>query len=72
METPEECAKRLWMDCYPNQLDNGLIVKSYWARHFATKIAKAIIKETLDEYTNDENHDRVLFWRQVLIEIEKI
>lgn len=29
-----------------------------------------IIKETLEEYTNDENHERVLYYQKVLNELE--
>ncbi len=65
-------AKELWMDCYPNDLNNGNFIKGCWGKLYATKIAKAILKETLDEYTNDENHDRVKFWNDVIIEIEAI
>lgn len=31
-----------------------------------------IISETLSEYTNDENHDRVEFWKNVKKEIKKL
>ncbi len=32
----------------------------------------AIVKETLDEYTNDENHDRVEHHKKVIFELEHI
>jgi len=70
-ETVEEAASQLWIDCYPNWLDNGLVVKKVVARDYAKMIANAIIKETLNEYTNDENHVRVEFWRKVLIHLDE-
>jgi hypothetical protein len=71
--TPEQKeAKRLWMDCYPNDLDNGYFMKGCWGKFYAKKIANEIIKETLAEYSNDENHERVLFWKTVIIEIDNI
>lgn len=42
------------------------------AKDYSKKIANAIIKETLDEYTNDESHGRVEFWRKVLIELDSL
>ncbi len=71
-ETPKEAAKRLFFDCYPNWYDNGQFMKKTVAKDYCKKIANAIIKETLDEYTNDENHVRVEFWKQVLIEVEAL
>jgi len=70
-ETIEEAASRLWTDCYPNWLDNGLVVKKAVARDYSKLIANGIIKETLDEYTNDENHVRVDFWRKVIIHLDE-
>lgn len=70
-ETIEQAAKRLWMDCYPNWYDNGQAIKSAVARDYAKKIADSIIRETLDEYTNDENHERVVFWRGVIAHLDK-
>ena len=71
-ETPKEAAERLFFDCYPNWYDNGQFMKKTVAKDYCKKIANAIIKETLDEYTNDENHVRVEFWKQVLIEVDAI
>ena len=70
-ETVEEAASRLWGDCYPNWLDNGLVVKKAVARNYAKMIVNGIIKETLDEYTNDENHVRIEFWEKVLIRLDE-
>lgn len=71
-ETPKEAAERLFLDCYPNWYDNGKFMKKVIAKEYCKKIVNAIIKETLDEYTNDENHVRVIFWKQVLIEIDAL
>ena len=71
-ETPKEAAKRLFFDCYPNWYDNGQFMKKVVAKDYCKKIVNAIIKETLDEYTNDENHTRVEFWKQVLIEVDAL
>ncbi len=71
-ETPKEAAERLFFDCYPNWYDNGQFMKKTVAKDYCKKIANAIIKETLDEYTNDENHVRVEFWKQVLIEVDAL
>jgi hypothetical protein len=68
-ETPKEAFERLYIDCYPSWYDNGNFMKQTVAKDYCKKIVNAIIKETLDEYSNDENHERVLFWRQVLVEI---
>ena len=70
-ETIEEAASRLWIGCYPNWLDNGNVVKKVVARDYAKMIVNGIIKETLDEYTNDENHVRIEFWRKVLIHLDR-
>lgn len=35
-------------------------------------VVEEILKETLSEYTNDENHDRVEYWNDVKLEIEKM
>jgi hypothetical protein len=70
--TPEEKAKRLWIECYPNDLDNGNFMKGVWAKQYAKKIAEEIIEETLSEYSNDENHERVSFWKNVITEIDSI
>ena len=69
-ETPKEAAKRIFIDCYPNWYENGEFMKKIVAKNYCKIIVNAIIKETLDEYTNDENHERVEFWKQVLIEID--
>ena len=71
-ETVDEAASRLWMDCYPNWYDNGLAIKKAVARDYAKKICAGIIKETLDEYTNDENHVRIEFWRRVLVRLDEL
>lgn len=42
------------------------------AMKVATITADEIIKETLSEYTNDENHDRVKYWNEVKEEILKV
>jgi hypothetical protein len=69
-ETPKEAFERLYIDCYPNFYDNGNFMRQTVAKDYCKKIVNSIIKETLEEYTNDENHERVLFWREVLIEID--
>jgi hypothetical protein len=71
-ETPKEAAERLFFHCYPSWYDNGQFMKKVVAKDYCKKIANAIIKETLDEYTNDENHVRVEFWKQVLIEVDAL
>ena len=71
-ETPKQVAERLFFDCYPNWYDNGQFMKKTVAKDYCKKICNAIIKETLNEYTNDENHVRVEFWKQVLIEVDAI
>jgi len=42
------------------------------AQKSATVTVKNIIKETLEEYTNDENHDRVVFYNKVLEELKDL
>ena len=69
-ETPEECARRLYIALYPNWYDNGQFMKNVVTKDMCRIVAGMIIKETLDEYTNDENHVRVEFWKKVMIEIE--
>jgi hypothetical protein len=71
-ETPKEAAEMLFFDCYPNWYDNGQFMKKTIAKDYCKKIANAIIKETLNEYTNDENQVRVEFWKQVLIEVDAL
>ncbi len=39
------------------------------AQKSAIVTVRSIIKETLEEYTNDENHDRVVFYKKVLEEL---
>ena len=69
---PKEKAEHLYIDCYPTQLDNGNVVKKWWGKYYALKIVENIINETMDEYTNDENHDRVMFWNEVKNNIKLI
>jgi len=71
-ETPKEAAERLFIDCYPDWYDNGQFMKKVVAKDYCKKIVTAILKETLDEYTNDENHVRVKFWQKALIELGTI
>lgn len=71
-ETPSEAAKRLFIECYPNWYDNGQFMKKTVAKNYCKIVANAIIKETLDNYSNDENHDRVLFWKDVLIQLDDL
>lgn len=35
-------------------------------------ICDEMLQEALSEYTNDENHERVLFWKEVKKELENI
>jgi len=42
------------------------------AKQSAIVTVKNIIKETLGEYTNDENHDRVIFYNKVLEELKDL
>ena len=72
METTKEAAERLFFDCYPNWYDNGKAIKKWVAIEYAKKIANSIIKETLEEYSNDENQDRVIFWKDVLVILDKL
>ncbi len=68
-ETPKEAFERLYIYCYPSWYDNSKLMKQTVAKDYCKKIVNAILEETLDEYTNDESHERVIFWRQVLVEI---
>jgi hypothetical protein len=70
MEDYKEEAKRLFIECYPNELDNGQFVKGVWAKYYAKLVAKNIIKETIENYSNDENHDRIIFYKNVLSELD--
>lgn len=70
--TAEDTAHNLFIECYPNDLDNGQFIKKCWAKLYAQKICDRVIYETLTEYTNDENHERVVFWNKVKEEIENI
>ena len=72
IETPRQAAERLFFDCYPNWYDNGMFMKKTVGIDYCKKIVNAIIKETFDEYTNDENHVRIEFWKQALIELDKL
>ena len=71
-ETPKQTADRLFIDCYPNFYYNGISMKKTIAKDYCKKICNAIIKETIEEYTNDENHDRIVFWKDVLIAIDSL
>ena len=71
-KTPQEKADELFIECYPNDLDNGKFMKSCWARLYAVKICDAILTETLEEYTNDENHVRVEYWNEVKRELKEM
>jgi len=62
-ESAEDCAKRLFIECYPNWLNNGLVVKKSVAKEYATLIATNIIKE----YVNDLNNPKIDFWNTVII-----
>lgn len=42
------------------------------ANKCAIVTVKNIISETLKEYTNDENHDRVSFYNKVLTELDHL
>lgn len=42
------------------------------AQKSAQVTVKNIIKEILEEYTNDENHDRVIFYNKVLEELDNL
>lgn len=70
--TPKEKASELFIDCYPLFYDNGRFGRMCVSKDYCRNIANAIIKETLEEYTNDEGHERVEYWRQVLVEIDNL
>jgi len=42
------------------------------AKKVATITVEEIINETVSEYTNDENHDRLEYWNEVVCEIVKM
>lgn len=70
--TPKQTAEDLYWDCYPHWYDNGHFMKMTVAKDYVKTVVKHILGETLSQYTTDENHDRVLFWKEVLKEVELI
>ena len=60
--------------CFENNIPCKIKPTMPWASALKIShiICDIIIYETLTEYTNDENHDRVLYWQEVKKEVERL
>jgi hypothetical protein len=68
--TPKEKAEELFIKCYPNWYDNGLVAKKKYAKEYALIAVDEIINNVLIGIDLASNWGN--YWQEVKNELEKL